>query len=952
MTPAEFVMKYQQTALTERALAQSHFNDLCALLDEPTPTAADPKGEWYAFERGATKTDGRRGWADVWKKGYFGWEYKRRGADLKAALVQLQQYALALENPPLLIVCNIDTIHIHTNWTNSPSKSYTIGLQELIYDTEKRKWLKWALSDPERLRPGGLTRQGITEKAAKDFSVLAERLRGRGHAPNAVGHFLNRLIFCMFAEDVGLLPPKMFQRGLNFTLNQAHKFQELAEELFAVMKTGGRVGYEEVEWFNGGLFDDDTALPLERDDIKLLQQVADLDWSAIDPSIMGTLFERGLDQNKRSQLGAHYTDRDKIMLIIEPVIQRPWRAAWVETKAQIAALMEKGAASPTPKTRATLTAKAQALYLDYLERLRRFRVLDPACGSGNFLYLALHTLKDLENIAGAEAEALGLTRQLVIGVGPEAVRGIEINPYAAELARTALWIGDIQWLQRNGFGVSKNPVLKSLDAIECRDALLTADGTPADWPDADVIIGNPPFIGDKKMKKELGDEYTARVRAAYAGAVPGGADFVCFWFAKADHQMRAGRTGRVGLVSTNAIRGGANRKLLAAITDHHQITDAWSDEPWTQDGAAVRVSIICFAPKTEGQTVQVDGQAVAEVFADLTAGGVDLTDVFQDMKNKGISFIGTQQNGPFTIDGERARFFLKLPQNINGRKNNDVVKPWSNGSDIVKRNSDTWILDFGVNMDLNSASMYEEPYLHVQNNVKPFRDKINREIRKKYWWRLGEPMPALRRALSPLVRYICTPRVSKYRLFVWLDKSVLPDSATVAIARDDDTSFGILHSRFHEAWALRLCTFLGVGNDPRYTPTTCFETFPFPDGLTPNLPAASYADDPRAVAIAAAALRLEELRQAWLNPPDLVDIVPEVVPGYPDRILPKSEEAAAILKKRTLTNLYNARPAWLASAHAALDAAVAAAYGWPEDIATEDALARLFALNQARSQRA
>lgn len=210
----------------------------------------------------------------------------------------------------------------------------------------------------------------------------------------------------------------------------------------------------------------------------------------------------------------------------------------------------------------------------------------------------------------------------------------------------------------------------------------------------------------------------------------------------------------------------------------------------------------------------------------------------------------------------------------------------------------------------------------------------------------------MRAKIANLGRYFCTPRVAKYRLFSWLEKSVLPDCQLVVIARDDDTSFGILHSRFHEAWALRLCTFLGVGNDPRYTPTTCFETFPFPDGLTPNLPAATYADDPRAKAIAAAARRLDALRQAWLNPPDLVEIVPEVVPGYPDRILPKSDEAAAILKKRTLTNLYNARPAWLASAHAALDAAVAAAYGWPEDIATEDALARLFALNQARAPKA
>ncbi len=946
MTPAEFVMKYQQTALTERALAQSHFNDLCAMLEEPTPTAADPKGDWYAFERGTTKTDGRRGWADVWKKGHFAWEYKSPGSDLKAALSQLQQYALALENPPLLIVCNIDTIHIRTNWTNSPSKSYDIALNDIKNDPEKRKWLKWALSDPERLRPGGLTRQGITEKAAKDFSELAERLRGRGHEPQAVSHFLNRLIFCMFAEYADLLPTKMFQRVLGLSLNQAHLFENFAQTLFAGMRTGGWIGLEQVAWFNGGLFDHDSALPLERDDILLLQRVADLDWSAIDASIMGTLFERGLDKDKRGQLGAHYTDRDKIMLIIEPVIQRPWRAAWTEAKAQIAALMEKAANSPTPKTRATLSAKAQALYVDFLVRLRRFRVLDPACGSGNFLYLALHTLKDLENIAGAEAEALGLARQLVIGVGPDAMHGIEINPYAAELARTSLWIGDIQWLQRNGYGVPKNPVLKPLDAIECRDALLTPEGTPANWPDADVIIGNPPFKGNKKMKKELGEDYTVRVRAAYTGAVPGGADFVCFWFAKADQQMRAGRAGRVGLVSTNSIRGGANRKLLAAITDHHQITDAWSDEPWTQDGAAVRVSIVCFAPKAEGQTVQVDGQPVAEVFADLTAGGVNLTSAVALAENVPSAFSGITKKGTFEVPGEIARKWLNSPTNPNGQKNLDVIFRWINGDDIVDRPRDYWIVNFSKLPELE-ASYYELPFDYLTINVKPFRLLSASKSEKNYWWRLARGASAMFKSISKLSRYIVTLETSKHKIFTYVDSRIMPDKNLVVISRDDDTTLGVLSSKYHELWSLRVGS--SLEDRPRYTLTTTFYTFPFPDGLTPNLPAATYADDPRAKDIAAAARRLDELRQAWLNPPDLVEIVPEVVPGYPDRILPKSDEAAAILKKRTLTNLYNARPAWLASAHAGLDAAVAAAYGWPADITTEEALARLFVLNQARA---
>jgi type II restriction/modification system DNA methylase subunit YeeA len=205
------------------------------------------------------------------------------------------------------------------------------------------------------------------------------------------------------------------------------------------------------------------------------------------------------------------------------------------------------------------------------------------------------------------------------------------------------------------------------------------------------------------------------------------------------------------------------------------------------------------------------------------------------------------------------------------------------------------------------------------------------------------------KAVTKYRRFIATPTVSKHRIFVWVDSLILPDHQLIAIARDDDTTFGILHSRFHEAWSLRLGTWLGVGNDPRYTPTTTFETFPFPEGLTPNIPASDYAGDPRATRIAKAAARLDELRRNWLNPPDLVEIVPEVVPGYPDRILPKDAQAAAVLKTRTLTNLYNERPQWLVNAHAELDRAVAAAYGWPEDISTEDALAKLLELNLARS---
>lgn len=274
--------------------------------------------------------------------------------------------------------------------------------------------------------------------------------------------------------------------------------------------------------------------------------------------------------------------------------------------------------------------------------------------------------------------------------------------------------------------------------------------------------------------------------------------------------------------------------------------------------------------------------------------------------------------------------------------------------DVTRRPSDKWIIDFGWTMSEHEAALFEVPFAYINEHVRPVRVQNNRDTYARFWWRHVEARQGLMDKLHSLERFISTSRVSKHRLFVWLPVAVLPDSATIAIARDDDTSFGILHSRFHELWSLRMGTFLGVGNDPRYTPSTTFETFPFPEGITPNIPAADYADDPRAKTIAAAAARLNELREHWLNPADLVVRAPEVVPGYPDRILPKDAAAALELKKRTLTNLYNARPQWLANAHATLDQAVADAYGWGEEwraapLPDDEILARLFYLNQTRA---
>jgi methylase of polypeptide subunit release factors len=810
-----------------------------------------------------------------------------------------------------------------------------------------------------------------------------------------VAHFLTQCLFCFFAEDVGLLPGRMFERLLGNKQATPERLGQGLTQLFGAMRDGGLYGVDDIPWFNGGLFQTIAVPPLSAPDLAELRRAADLDWSAIDVSIFGTLFERGLDPAKRSQLGAHYTDPATIERLIDPVIRRPLLQKWELVAQQIRALAAKITKKGDKHYRA-----AHALFVTWLDELKNYRALDPACGSGNFLYLALKCLKDVEHHSHLQATELGLDREADLVTGPHNVLGIELNEYAAELARVTVWIGELQWRLAHGYEFKTNPVLDTLEHIECRDALLTEGGGEAAWPAADVVVGNPPFLGGSKKRGELGDGYFDALNRVYDGHVPGGADLVCYWFHKAHQHITQGQLQRAGLVTTQAIRAGSNRKVLDAICSDSRIFDAWSDEPWVNEGAAVRVSLVCFGNAEQG--AQLNGLSLTSINADLTGGdGADLTRATVLAENADASFKGAERNGAFDIPGETAREWLKRP-NPNGKSNAVVIAPWRNGQSIAGRESDSWIVDFGVALSVDESSLFEAPFSHVVANVKPERDKNNREAYKKYWWRFGEPRPAMRLALEPIPRYIVTPRVAKHRYFVWFHKAVSPDSRLFVIARADDTTFGILSSRVHELWSLAQASIHGDGSDggrPTYNAKSCFETFPFPAGLTPadtahqrtealeggalipadlpdtlaaenskpNQPPApvhqaqaatkTIAPRPAAMAIAQAVQRLNTLRQAWLNPPEWTDTVPEVVPlgmaasPYPDRTVPKPGFEKD-LSKRTLTNLYNQRPAWLAAAHAQLDAAVAAAYGWADytaDMPDDEILRRLLALNLERS---
>jgi hypothetical protein len=984
MTPHEFVRKWKDHNLSERSAAQSHFIDLCKLLDHPAPTDADRDGTNYTFEKGVSKTGGGDGFADAWKRGFFAWEYKKRRRNLDAALEQLTRYASALENPPLHVACDTERFRIVTAWTNTVPKTYSISIEDLL-DAEKITILHHVFHDPERLKPQR-TRAQLTKEAADRFSTIATALQQRHPDKEAVAHFINQLVFCFFAEDVKVLPEGYFTKLLRTASSRPETTTRMLNDLFAAMASGGPHGVEDIRHFNGGLFDNQPALGLEQNEINALVKLGEEKWDQIDPTIFGTLFERFLDPDKRAQIGAHYTDAEKIMMIIDPVLVRPLLAEWEDAKANIRPIADKLAAV-TPKSQSRgerkasdraaqrLRSQAEAIRDQFLDRLRGVRILDPACGSGNFLYLALHALKDIENRIVLECEGMGLNNTPLY-VGPENVMGIEINPLAAELARTTIWIGYIQWKIRNGIWAWDNPVLRKLNNIECRDALIASvpptggdAGEPetvmAEWPAAEFIVGNPPFLGGKLFRKGrpanrtnaavpgLGDETTDTLFKVYKGEVPASCDLVAYWFYKAAEEARRGATRAFGFVATKSLVRGNSGRFLAEQMNRAglEIRAAWTNEQWVIDGAQVRVSLICYDQIASGSR-QLNGQTVDRVEHDLTEASLLLKAKLQPA-NKRIAFQGVKLNGPFQIDSDLARSMIAEPLNPNGLPNSRVIKRFFGNDDITQRDRDEWVIDFTEFPDGNEASLFTTPFEYTKKMVLDSRSSrgtgaATETDRLKSFWLMQRPRPTLRKAIQNLEWCVVVPETSEHLLFKITSTSQVFSGSVFVIASDRMDVFGVLESRFHKAWARNIGNRLGAGNQSRYNATFTFETYPFPEGMTPDLRSLD-VNNPSSDAVASVARELNEMRFSWLNPRDLVEIMPEVSAEYPDRICPVSEEAAQKLKRRTLTELYNQWPQWLAELHDRLDRSVAAAYGWPEDISAENALEELIKLNLQRA---
>ncbi len=933
MPPQEFIAKWRRSRGQESAGAQEWFLDLCRLVEHPTPAELDPRQEWYTFERSVREASGRLGRADVYKQGYFAWEFKGLHRDLDEAYRQLQRYREALNNPPLLVVSDFQTIRVHTNFTNKVPAVHTITLDDL-HEPEWLDVLRRVFHEPETLEPD-ITPNDVTEATANIFAAIAQSMRQRGVDSLEVARFLNRLVFCFFAQDVGLLPSRVVTHLCENFQSDPAEFDRGAHELFQRMNEGGRFGYYPIRHFNGDLFKEPDTVLMKPYELERLAEATERNWAHIEPSIFGTLFERVVDPDKEALIGSEYTTEADILTVVEPVVMRPLQAEWYRVEAEVAVMLMSGDQRDDKQIRRVLQ--------DFQSRLSSLRVLDPACGSGNFLYVALRQLHDLEKKVLTRAADLGL-RGFLPEVSPEQCYGIEINEYASELARTALWIGHLQWLIENGHQYNREPVLGSLNTIQRRDAIidLTDPERPAEpeWPAADYIVGNPPFLGHVPFRERLGDQYADAVYALYGGRIPNSSDLCCYWFEKARAMIEAGDARRAGLLATQAIRFQSNRPVMERIKETGDIFNVVSDQEWKPNDpsdngengndnqensirprASVHISIICFDDGSE-TTRSLDGERVNNINPDLT-GGADLTQARTQAENVAISFMGDIKVGPFEITDEVAQEMLRQP-NPHGKPNRDVIKRWMIGRDINQVSRNMWIIDFGVDMPEEDAARYEAPFEYVVANVK--QERINNRMvrRAERWWLHSSPAPRMRQALAGLPRYIGTSLTSRHRIFSWIDGDVLPDTTIIVFARDDDYFFGILQSRIHTAWATAAGSQLRESESAnRYTPTTCFETFPFPQPT-----------DEQREAIANAAAELNQLRENWRNPVDMF--------GNPAL---NSDQ----LRRRTLTNLYNQYPAWLANAHERLDAAVADAYGWPADLPDGEVLERLLDLNLARA---
>ncbi|MBD2315272.1 DNA methyltransferase [Phormidium tenue] len=758
-------------------------------------------------KKGSAK--GKTGFADlVWKrpesngKGGVLIEMKKRGEDLNKHYSQAFQYwtYLVPDRPRYVVLCNFDEFWIYDFNLQVDTPVDTVAIADLPNRASAFRFMEIAVNTTPVFRNNQVE---VTINTAKRLGELYRLLKARaakdGFTELIAQKFILQCVLAMFAEDRGLLPDDLFVACVQDCLNGASTY-DLIGGLFQEMNRKGITPagrYRGVDYFNGGLFTEIHAIELERKELEILDTAARENWGKIRPAIFGSIFEATSDSKERHARGMHFTSEVDIMKIVVPTITRYWE--------------EKIEAANT-------IADLNALQLE----LQAYRVLDPACGSGNFLYLAYQELKRIEVMLLAKLASRQKSQQVQMGlVTPNQFFGMDINPFAVELARVTLMIARKVAIDKHGLSEPALP-LDTLDQnIVCQDALFS------DWFEADAIIGNPPFLGGYRIRTELSNEYAERVFAKF-GDIQAQVDFASYWFRLAHENLN--KNGRAGLVATNSISQGKSRSVSLDYIIHNDgyIYDAISTQKWSGE-AKVHVSIVNWNYK-KPEICYLDNQQTPSINSSLQA-TIDVSQAVKLKANFNLSFIGCQLNGNgFVISKE------KVIQWINDDPLNEkVLRPFSVARDLTQNphgKPEQWIIDFN-DLSFEDASAYTSPFKHVKTTVKPERDINRRETRKLNWWKYGENCQKMRRFIAPLSLYFTIPRHSKWFIFTPAESSWLPNCSNVVIASEDFYILGVLTSNVHRTWvAAQSSTLKG---DTRYTPNTCFETFPFP-ALTPQPP--------------------------------------------------------------------------------------------------------------------
>nr|QLG20462.1 hypothetical protein [uncultured bacterium] len=1030
-----FIARWTKASGSERANYQLFVTELCRLLDvePPQPAFADAGENAYVFERRVTFRHGdgseSAGFIDCYRRGAFVLEAKKLktgGAQtfddaLLRARAQAENYARALPSdegrPPFLVVVDVgNVIELYSEFSRSGAtyvpfpdpRSHRIAIADFLRD-DIRERLRLLFTDPLALDPSRQTAR-VTREIAAHLAEVAKSLEGAGHAAETVAGFLTRCLFSMFAEDVALIPKGAFSELLKSLKEAPEQFAPMIGDLWRAMDKGefSIAIRAALPRFNGKLFKSpevgSMVLPVTKQHIQLLIEAAKADWTQVEPAIFGTLLERALDPQERHALGAHYTPRAYVERLVLPTVIEPLRKEWSNVQAAAVLLAN-----------ANRHKEAVAELRNFHHRLCALRVLDPACGSGNFLYVTLEHMKRLEGEVLNQLHDLGETQSLLeaegLTVDPHQFLGLELNPRAAAIAELVLWIGYLQWhFRTQGSGLPPSPILKDFHNIECADAVLAFDGvdfvlddngipvsrwdgrsfkthpvtgeqvpdeaarTPlqrynnprrAEWPAADVVVGNPPFIGASTMRAALGDGYVDALRGAW-GDVPESADFVMFWWHHAANLVAQGEISRFGFITTNSLRQTFNRRIVQAALDKGvHLAFAIPDHPWVEnsDGAAVRIAMTVAAAGTEeGRlcTVSAEHEGKGEgldveliersgsIHADLSVGAnvaaAQALRANENLANRGVQLFGA---GFIVTPEEAARLEADAP-----------IKPYRNGRDLTDRPRGVSVIDlFGFAAD-DVRRRWPATYQWVLERVKPERDHNNRATYRDNWWIFGEPRKVMRATLVGLPRYIATVETAKHRTFQFLDASIAPDNKLVCIALDDAYCLGVLSSRVHVVWAMTSGSWLGVGNDSVYAKSRCFETFPFP-AATPEQQArirdlAEQIDVHRKRVLAAhAELTLTGLYNV-LEKLKIVGAGVLCMPGIPLRgqAIPLRGPATALNAKEKAIH-DQGLVAVLYSLHTDLDAAVLDAYGWRDLVGNgandETLLERLVALNRERT---